>query len=64
MEGTAGRIIHPCFLQRDTFIYHIDNVDAIEQFLNKSLWDHLNMNKPNTCSLKQKRSFTLLFCCS
>jgi hypothetical protein len=39
MERAAGRIIGAGFFKRHTSIHHIDNINAVQEFLNKAFWD-------------------------
>ena len=39
MKRATGRIISASFFKRNRFVYHIDNIDAIEQILNEAFWN-------------------------
>ena len=39
VERAASREIRTGFFQRNTFINHVDHVNAIKKFLNKALWN-------------------------
>jgi hypothetical protein len=39
MEGTAGFVLMTGFFQRYTSINYVDNISAVEQIVDKPLWD-------------------------
>ena len=41
MKRAASRIIRPCFFERNAFVNHVINIDAINKFLDKAFWNHI-----------------------
>ena len=41
MKGAASRIICTGFFERNTFIDHVIDINAINQFLDKAFWNHI-----------------------
>ena len=41
MKGTASRIVCASFFQRHTFVNHVIDINAIDQFLDKAFWNHI-----------------------
>ncbi len=39
MKRTAGGIVSARFFKRDTFINHIDDINAVEEFLYEAFWN-------------------------
>ena len=39
MEGAQPHVISATFFQGDVASHHLDHVGAVEEFLDKSLWD-------------------------
>ena len=46
MEWATRRIIRTSFFERHAFINHIDNINAINEFLNKTFWNHILQPMP------------------
>ena len=46
MERAAGRIIGTGFFERHTFIHHINNINAVQEFLNKAFRDQIYLLLP------------------
>ena len=42
VERTAGNIIGACLFQWDVSFNHIHDVEAVEQILNETFWNHVN----------------------
>jgi len=40
MKRAAGRVVGARLFQRHALVHHIDDIDAIEQFLDEGLWNH------------------------
>ena len=70
MERAAGGVIGTGFFERHTSVHNIDNVNAVQKFLNKALRNQSYLLLPKNddaieypneiLAQKQKRSFTLL----
>jgi hypothetical protein len=41
MEGTAGKVVRAALLQRNVALDHIDDIDAMEQFLLEGIRNHV-----------------------
>jgi hypothetical protein len=41
VEGTAGEVVRTALLQRNVALDHVDDVDAMEQFLLERIWNHV-----------------------
>ena len=39
MEGAQPHVIGATFFQGDVASHHLDHIGAVEEFLDKSLWD-------------------------
>ena len=39
VEGTAGFVLVPGFFQRYTSVNYVDDISAVEQIVDKPLWD-------------------------
>lgn len=51
MERAAGRIIGASFFERHTFIHHINNINAVQEFLNKAFRDQIYLLLPKITTL-------------
>ena len=40
MKRATCRIIRASFFQRNTFIYHVDDINTVQKFLDKRFWNH------------------------
>jgi hypothetical protein len=44
MERAASAVIFAGLLKLNAMIHHVDNIDAVEQSIDKALWDHAGHN--------------------
>ena len=51
MERAAGRIIGTGFFERYASIHHINNVNAVQEFLNKAFRNQSNLLLPKMTTL-------------
>lgn len=51
MERAAGRIIGTGLFERHTFINHINNINAVQEFLNKAFRDQIYLLLPKVTTL-------------